>query len=323
MKFLLEDLCSRAAVTVQLYTRVVAAVTKQHKITAVITESVSGREAFTAGLFIDCTGNGDLAAQAGNSFETGHPLSGKTQPATLMALISGFLPDSVSTLSEATKDAFLKAMQQAGFEPSYRKPSLFRLPNPLLSCIMINHEYDLPCDNAAELSQATMRARREINQALKALRSLADWENVRLVASASQIGIREGRRIHGLYQVKAADMIAGSKFSDGVCLVEYPVDIHALDRSEKSTYRAGIVAQPYHIPYRSLVAKDLTNLGLAGRCISGDFYAHASYRVTGNAVVLGEAAGIAAALAWQSKSSFHELAGDKVKHELVLAGHRL
>jgi hypothetical protein len=55
---------------------------------------------------------------------------------------------------------------------------------------------------------------------------------------------------------------------------------------------ANVRSLPYDIPLRSLIAADLDNLAMAGRCISGDFHAHASYRVTGNSVATGEAAGI-------------------------------
>ncbi|MGC3971476.1 MAG: FAD-dependent oxidoreductase [Pirellulales bacterium] len=68
-----------------------------------------------------------------------------------------------------------------------------------------------------------------------------------------------------------------------------------------------IDAKPYDIPLRALIAKDVDGLMMAGRCISGDFIAHSSYRVTGNAVAMGEAAGITAAIAALSKRPPHEV----------------
>lgn len=323
MKVILEDLCLSSGVTVRLYTRVVNAVTNEESIFAILTESHSGREAFKSKLYIDCTGNGDLAAYAGNNYEYGHPISGKIQPATLLAFISGFPSDYKSTFSFERKLEFFETFKKAGFEPSYKNASLFRLPNSFISCIMINHEYMISCDSAEALTAATIRARKEINDAVNALRNIDEWKEVRLVATASHIGIREGYRIDGLYKVNADDIIQGRKFDDGICLVEYPVDIHGLDSTESATYRDGIVSKPYHIPYRSLVAKDINNLALAGRCISGDFYAHASYRVTGNAVPMGEAAGIAAAIAVKNESNFHEVDGSLVKKCMIENGHEL
>jgi len=65
--------------------------------------------------------------------------------------------------------------------------------------------------------------------------------------------------------------------------------------------------KPYDIPLRALIAKDVDGLMMAGRCISGDFVAHASYRVTGNAVAMGEAAGAVAAISALSKRLPHDV----------------
>jgi hypothetical protein len=124
------------------------------------------------------------------------------------------------------------------------------------------------------------------------------WSKVRIVTTAAQIGIREGRRIHGLYSLTKEDLMRGAKFEDGVCTVNFVVDVHSLVKGEGGGYgNNGVKMKPYQIPLRSLIAKDVNNLMMAGRCISGDFYAHASYRVTGNAVPMGEAAGKIAAKA--------------------------
>jgi hypothetical protein len=83
-----------------------------------------------------------------------------------------------------------------------------------------------------------------------------------------------------------------------VCRVTFGVDIHSTDpKRTKAIMTDGVKAKPYDIPYRALIARDVKGLLLAGRLISGDFVAHSSYRVTGNSVDLGEAAGTAAALA--------------------------
>ena len=76
-------------------------------------------------------------------------------------------------------------------------------------------------------------------------------------------------------------------------------------------------AKPYDIPYRALIARDVQGLLLAGRCISGDFFAHASYRVTGNAVPMGEAAGTAAALAAQAGSLPQEIPWPKIQSAIT------
>jgi hypothetical protein len=97
--------------------------------------------------------------------------------------------------------------------------------------------------------------------------------------------------------VSTEDIIQGARHEDGVCRVTFNVDIHSLDPSvDKGLSNMGVVMQPYDIPLRALIARDVDGLLLAGRCISGDFFAHASYRVTGNSVATGEAAGALAAV---------------------------
>ncbi len=134
---------------------------------------------------------------------------------------------------------------------------------------------------------------------MDALRSLGGiWKDLRVVATAEHIGVREGRRIRGLYSVSTEDLVKGARHEDAVCRVTFPVDVHSTDpKVSKGITGEKVRAKPYDVPYRALVAKDAENLLMAGRCISGDFIAHSSYRVTGNSVPMGEAAGAAAAVA--------------------------
>ncbi|MFW5783499.1 MAG: FAD-dependent oxidoreductase, partial [Spirochaetota bacterium] len=118
-------------------------------------------------------------------------------------------------------------------------------------------------------------------------------------------------RIHGRYRMTVDDLIAGARFDDAVCRVRFNVDIHATrravrDRSSQNSPR-GVKIHPYDIPIRALIAKDVDGLMMAGRCISGDWFAHASYRVTGEAVSMGEAAGAAAAVSAEQKRLPHDV----------------
>jgi hypothetical protein len=303
MKLLLDEMCLESNVKIRLHTRVVGAIKEGKRLTGIVTESNSGREIWKAKRFIDATGNGDLSARAGCEFEVGHPANGKTQPMSLMGIISGIkLEDIDGTFisgyasNPQNKIALREEIEKLGFSPSYGIPTLFAI-RPDLMALMANHEYGVSALDAQDLTDATIRGRREVNKIIDGLRSLGGiWENVRLVVTASQIGVREGRRIKGLYQLTMEDIIKGAQFEDAVCDVTYWVDIHSLDHNKDGYTTEGIKAKPYQIPLRSLISKDVDGLMMAGRCISGDFFAHASYRVTGNAVAMGEAAGIVSAI---------------------------
>lgn len=307
MKVLLETLCEEAGVKVYYHTRATAAVKAEGRLTHVITESKSGREALAGKVFIDATGDGDLGALAGCGFDFGHPETGQTQPMSLIALVAGLSAQEVkpfyNNLDEvnswaAPKDRLREAMEAGGHSPSYSKPSLFRVRDDLF-ILMANHEYSRKGTDVRDVTQATLRARKELHALIDGLRGTGGvWKNLRLVATAEQIGVREGRRLHGLYRVTADDLKEGRRFDDAICRATFSVDVHALDPNKhKSIESQPWKAKPYDIPLRALVAKEVQGLLFAGRCISGDFFAHASYRVTGNAVAMGEAAGKAAAVA--------------------------
>ncbi len=306
MKLLLEELCAGAGVDVRLHTRVVTAAKDAHNRAAfVITESKSGREAWTAKVFIDCTGDGDLAAQLGCGFEMGRPDTGQIQPMTLMMLVTGIEATAVEPYVtewhaglNPPKQRLLAEIRRGGVEISYTKPCLMRIYDNLF-VMALNHEYGVRCDDARAISQATLRARGELHRAVNALRGLGGiWGGLRIVATGEQIGVREGRRVHGRYTVTRDDLIEGAQHTDSVARVTFPVDVHSTDKSKDKSYsREGGTAQPYDIPLRALIARDVDGLMMAGRCISGDFIAHASYRVTGNAVAMGQSAGACGALA--------------------------
>ncbi len=308
MKLLLEELCGEAGVRVQLHTRVAAAARDgKGRLAYAVTESKSGRQAWAGKVFVDATGDGDLAAQAGCGFDMGRGESGQVQPLSLIALLAGAKADDIAlfvrSLAEPRgernpKRRLLEEFKKAGVEPSYHSPTLFPLPGGLF-CMMANHEYGILAGDAAKISEATVRARAEVHRLVDALRSLGGiWKDLRVVATAEHIGVREGRRIRGLYSVSTEDLVKGARHEDAVCRVTFPVDVHSTDpKVSKGITGEKVRAKPYDVPYRALVAKDAGNLLMAGRCISGDFIAHSSYRVTGNSVPMGEAAGAAAAVA--------------------------
>jgi hypothetical protein len=210
--------------------------------------------------------------------------------------------------------SLLREIRRSGYSPSYQKPILFHLRDNLYA-LMANHEYGFSAVDAAQVTEATLHARRDIHRLVGSLRGLGGaWESLRLVATANQIGTREARRIQGRYQVSSADLVEGRRHADTVCRVSFPVDVHSIDPQRGKDYSdEGVRSRPYDIPLRALIARDIDGLLMAGRCISGDFFAHASYRVTGNAVAMGEAAGTAAAVAALRGCLPHEVLFEEIR----------
>lgn len=328
LKLLLDQKCADAGVKVQLHTRVCAAARdKANRLAVAITESKSGRQAWAARCFIDATGDGDLAAQAGCGFDMGRPGTGLTQPMTLMCMLAGIEYEQVKDFVHDQSDGkqyradsrlIMKTLAAVGVEPSYHAPILIRVHDNLFA-LMANHQYGVKATSAADLTRATIEARAEVNRIIDGLRRTGGpWKTLRLVATAGQIGVREGRRIDGRYRISAQDLVNGARFDDAVARCTFPVDVHSTDpKAEgKSFANQGVKAKPYDIPLRALIAKDIDGLMMAGRCISGDFVAHSSYRVTGNAAAMGQAAGVTAALAAKSGKLPHEVPWDAIKAAL-------
>ncbi|MEM1135546.1 MAG: FAD-dependent oxidoreductase, partial [Bacteroidota bacterium] len=305
MKYLLEEMCVEADVDILFHTRVVEAVKDNNKrLTHLITESKSGREAWAGKTFIDTSGDGDLAARAGCGFDFGNA-TGKWQPMSLLCLVTGINFEEIKPYvryagdtGQQSKKRLVELIVSGGVLPSYLKPGLYPIRKDLYM-LMANHEYEYSGMNNRELTQATLHARKELNEIVNALRSLnGPWGNMQLIATAEQIGVREGRRVHGLYTLNKDDLIKGARFEDAVCRVTMGVDVHSTTKKNEDTstkkgtsYNQGVKGKAYDVPLRSLIAKDVGGLMMAGRCISGDFIAHSSYRVTGNAVAMGEAVG--------------------------------
>ncbi|WP_442505182.1 FAD-dependent oxidoreductase [Novipirellula sp. SH528] len=320
-KLVLEELCVEAGVKIRLHTRLVGAVTDaNNRVVAVLTESKSGREAWLAERFVDCSGDGDLAAHAGCSFDVGVGSQCECQPMSMLALLTGIDSDAarpyIRETASSAKPLLLKLMEDNGVTPSYRAPTLRHLHSGIYS-IMTNHEYGVSAFDADAITAATIRARREIHEIVEGLRSIGGiWKDVAVVATAEQIGVREGRRIRGRYSITAEDLAKGLRHPESVCQAKFPIDVHALNQDgnkeiSREFKKGGL--KPYDIPYPSLIAADVDGLLMAGRCISGDFIAHSSYRVTGNSVPMGEAAGRAAAVSVKRNVMPHELQWNEIK----------
>lgn len=320
-KLVLEELCVNAGVKIRLHTRLVGAVLDEdRRVVAVLTESKSGREAWLAERFVDCSGDGDLAAHAGCRFDVGVGTECHCQPMSMIALLTGVDPAEITpyireTGSEA-KRRLLDLMEENGIKPSYRAPTLRHLHSGIYS-LMTNHEYGVSAFDADAITAATIKARKEVHEIVDGLRQVGGvWKDLSVVATAEQIGVREGRRIRGRYLLTADDLANGLRHEEAVCRAKFPIDVHALDESgNKEISREFKIKgkQPYDIPYPSLVAADVEGLLMAGRCISGDFVAHSSYRVTGNSVPMGEAAGLAAAVSVKKNVLPHELKWGEIK----------
>src|SRR5690606_10053352 len=164
---------------------------------------------------------------------------GSFQPMSLLAIISGIQFDEVRKFirwagdeKSISKKNLLEEIVSAGVLPSYTKPSIFPIHKDLFM-IMANHEYGFSALNARDVTKATLQARQELHKIIDGLKSLqGPWKNLKLISTADQIGVREGRRIHGLYTVTKEDLVNGVRHEAAVCRVTFGVDVHSIKKEE-------------------------------------------------------------------------------------------
>ncbi len=293
-KVFFDQLCTKAGVKVMFYSHVIDVTMSGRNLSSVLIGTECGTYIAQAKVFIDATGNGTLSRLAGCHGDIGHPQTGKPQPSSMTSEITGITRET-SVYGAEEKDAYGRLLAEHGIPVSGTQAGVCRMPDLQNWLFSVNFEYDVNPSDVFSLTKATMHGRAEcLDSALKH-RAIPGCENVRISAGTERIGIREGFRIHGKYRLTVEDILNGARFDDAICLVHFNVDIHKLHGDDTTSTSRGYRTQPYHIPFRCLLPLEADNLLLCGRLISGDFFAHASYRVMGPMGATGEAAGFAAA----------------------------
>jgi len=324
MKYTLEQMLAEADVDFWYHVQATDPVVVDRCAWGVFVEGKSGREAVLARTIVDCTGDGDIAARAGVPFRFGRPFDGLAQPMTLMFEVSG-----AEKLGTETRN-ILKMLQTAIAEhelpvelPYGSKPrgTPYSIPVPArgVSAIQATHVYRYDATDTRDVTHATVEARKQVHEVfLEAMRKVPGLEDVRLSQTAPSIGVRESRHFEGRYTLDADDVIAGRRFDDAVTSCAFGCDIHEIYPGD--THARRIRARPFEIPYRCLLPKSIRGLLFAGRCISGTHEAHASYRVTGTCMAMGQAAGLAAAMAAGRGATPDQIDGRQLRAALEKRG---
>jgi hypothetical protein len=312
MKLLLDDMLGASGAYLRLHTFAADVVKTGNRIRNVVTVSKSGFEEWEADVFIDCSGDGDLAALAGCDYHMGRESDGQMQPGTTYGLVGGWEGDFPK------RQELMEIFEKSGKELPYQGIYIFVQDGmEKMGYLMPSHVYGLDPTDADSLTRAEFEGRKQVKYVVDVLKRYGGpkFRNFFLASTAPAIGIREGRRIVGNYYLTFEDLDEGRKFPDSICDVEMPVDIHHVSK-KTGTGLDNIWTKPYQVPFRCLQPLTMENLLTAGRCISGSFLAHGSYRVTGNSVPIGEAAGIAAALALEKGIPTAELDGTEVREKV-------
>lgn len=281
-------------VNVYFQTSFVKAIVEGGQVKAIIVNTREGLKTIEAKCFIDCTGDGRVAIDAGAEYKTGREEDGLTQPVTLM-----FQMENTN-----------KPVKRQLPEDCYIYESVEELPQGRLlkwekdGTLLVNMTRFRA--NGAKVEDINAMEKECLRQVL----SVADYlqrnghETYKLVNVASQTGVRETNQIMGLYELNVDDLINSRKQPDLVAQTNYDIDIHNPTGGNTCDIRH---INSYDIPYRCLVPKGLEGILVSGRAISATHEAMSSIRVMPTCFALGQAAGIACALAIEEDCSLADI----------------
>jgi hypothetical protein len=298
-----DQMLEAAGVRIVFHALAVGAVMADPRhIDALLVETREGRRALRARMYVDASGDGDLAHHAGVPWAYGDGTGNALYPST-MARIGGVdAPRALAAVGEFS--AIDRLMQAAGDRYRFGRRGAILRPQRNPSEWRANVTQLAAADgraanalDAAELSAAELEGRRQIVEYLRFLRAeVPGFERAELLALPAQVGVRESRRVHGDYLLTGEDVLSGARFDDVIGLNGWPMEVHAEGRIDWAFTRDADNAY-HHLPLRMLLPQGLDNLLVAGRCASMAHLGQAAARVSGPCFAMGQAAGTAAALA--------------------------
>jgi len=296
----------------------------ERRVSALMVETKAGRQAITADIFIDCSGDGDLVAWAGARYEVGDNHGSMLYP-SMMFRLNGVDPDKAGDAWRTIP----ALMEKAESEGTHRFPRKAAIVRPQRSQIewRVNFTQLARKDGTAinglepdDLTRGEIEGRRQAVDAFNFLRTVRGFEKSYIVDLPPQLGIRETRRIVGLYMLSGEDVLGCASFDDSIGVNGWPIESHV----------AGDVIFKFppipesrgfnELPYRMLTPEGLDNLLVAGRCASMSHDGQSAARVSGACFAMGEAAGTAAALALDGNASLRDIAVAKLQDRLKQQG---
>ncbi|GBF75027.1 FAD-dependent oxidoreductase [Paenibacillus sp. 598K] len=310
------DMLREAGVTLLLHSFVDEVAVQGERIEAIQVTNKSGRSWVSGQVFVDTSGDADVAYLSGARTLQGRDGDHQSQPMTMkfrmrgvdLAKIKAYMLAHPEEFYHKTPIAELQDLPLTGVSGFYshwqtsgvpiNRDQVLFFAGPADDEVLINctRVQGLDATSAEDLTRAEQEGRKQVLMMAEFLqRDVPGFERASISAVAPQIGIRESRRIVGHYRLAQEDVVQGRKFDDVIARSGYPIDIH--DPSGRGVTAASISGDgAYDIPYRCLLSVNRPNLLAAGRCISTSHEALATTRLTPSCMATGQAAGTAAAL---------------------------
>ena len=274
-------------------------------IESITVSTISGNVSIKGKTYIDCTGNGNLFALAGIKFYLRKGPVDYCQP---MTTCFNMMHVDWDKFDHAAANKLYSEYREKGLIKNPRENILI-FNSPIKTLMHFNTTRIIKKDacDIEQLTESEFIGREQILEMYQFLKkNIAGFEESELINIAQEVGVRESRRVDGLYKLNENDLLNTIKFEDSIARGTYDIDIH--NPNGTGTTIIHIPEHDYYtIPYRSLVPNGCDNLIVAGRCICSSHEAHSSLRVMPITSNIGEAAGIAASLSVDNNCSFKDV----------------
>jgi len=334
LKVVYDDLVTGAGAQVLFHSQVCGVEMKDDRnIDVVLVANKSGLTAYRARVFIDCTGDADLYAWAGQEYAKGNE-NGDLQGTSLCFAIAGIHDEAFRTMNDPWYDgtgyknrALLNHIMREG---KYRIENDHWVPQrvaPGIYHFNAGHVFGVDSTKPETVTRGIMEGRKLARTFHDAFSEYAPeaFGDSYLMATAPTLGIRESRIIQGDYTFTVEDYLARRSFPDEIYRGKYNIDVH--EETKDATHNTEIEyehygpGESYGVPYRCLCPRGLDNVLVAGRTICSDRISNGSLRIMPSCLSAGEAAGIAAKLALdRDEVNIHTVDTDRLRQRLKEEG---
>ena len=320
LKYVMSETVAQEGIAILYHAYIFKADKSDGRISSVSVATKQGEMKIEANYFIDATGDAQLAFLADCPTMLGREPDNLCQPMTLCFRVGNADVEKFYASKPKLAEAHKKALESGELINPRENVLVFK--TPIHNVLHFNTTRVVRKDptNPEDVTEAELLARRQVYEIYDFMKKHADGlEDSFLMMTAAEIGVRESRMIIGEYVLTEADCRAFTKFEDGIAACNYDIDIHNPEGTGTSHYYFP-EGEFYTIPYRSLIPKGVSNMLVAGRCISSDHGAQASYRIMPTVCCIGEAAGTAIAMAASNSIGVGEIDTDALRATLKANG---
>ena len=316
LKYILNEMVAEANIDLLFHAYIFKVEKCDEHIASIVVATKSGEMQVEANYFIDATGDAQLAYLANCPTVLGRESDHLCQPMTLCFRVGNVDVEKFYASREKLKIAHAQSL--AAGELINPRENILVFKTPIHNVLHFNTTRVVRKNPTSpeEVTEAEVLARQQVYEIYEFMKKHADGlENSFLMMTAAEIGVRESRMIVGDYVLTEQDCRNCVKFEDAIAACNYDIDIHNPEGTGTSHYYFP-AGEYYTIPYRSLIPKSAENLLVAGRCISSDHGAQASYRIMPVVCCIGEAAGSAVGLAVKQNCTVREVDVKELQNEL-------